>query len=261
MEEETLIELLRRRKALSNTPGQDCLDEAQVAGYVDGSLNERSRRDVEKHLANCKFCASQVAFLIRLEEEPLPTDVPLGLVANASQLPENRGRAGWLPVLRWGTVAGAAAASLLLIFSLILPDANRIQVTPPASPVGSEPEVLSSPASEPESGTPLQRRVRNQTRLSLRPDLLFPPEGRVVGQEKLEFQWKEVERTLFYEIRLVTAAGDIVWEDRVEGTRVRLPAEIELDDGAKYFVWVRAYLPEGKTIKSSTVGFRVSKNS
>jgi hypothetical protein len=93
------------------------------------------------------------------------------------------------------------------------------------------------------------------------PDLVFPREGSIIESEKLEFRWHKVERSLFYEIRLVTADGSLVWERRVEAPRARLPADMRLTAGQKHFVWVRAYLPEGKTLKSSTVGFTVGETN
>ncbi len=68
-------------------------------------------------------------------------------------------------------------------------------------------------------------------------------------------------RSLFYEIRVVTAEGDLVWRERIEGSRVQFPAGVQLVKGQKYFVWVRAYLPEGKTAKSAVVGFNVGGNN
>jgi len=58
---------------------------------------------------------------------------------------------------------------------------------------------------------------------------------------------------------MVTAEGDLVWEARVEGTQARLPEDVQLAAGEKYFVWVRAHLPEGKTVQSKVVGFKAGK--
>jgi hypothetical protein len=98
-------------------------------------------------------------------------------------------------------------------------------------------------------------------RPAILPDLLFPQEGSGIAPEELKFSWQAVEQSVFYEIRLVTADGSLMWEKRLEATSVRLPADVRVADGRKYFVWVRAYLPEGKTLKSSTVGFTVGENN
>jgi hypothetical protein len=98
-------------------------------------------------------------------------------------------------------------------------------------------------------------------RPAILPNLLFPQEGSVIVPKELEFSWQGVERSVFYEIRLVTADGTLMWEKRVEATSVRLPAGVRMAAGQKYFVWIRAYLPEGKTLKSSTVGFIVGETN
>ncbi|HEX6626207.1 MAG TPA: hypothetical protein VF064_20995 [Pyrinomonadaceae bacterium] len=73
-----------------------------------------------------------------------------------------------------------------------------------------------------------------------------------------EFRWQPAADALFYEVFVVTAAGDIVLEQRSEATRLPLPADAPLTPGAKYFVWIRAHLREGKTVNSSVVSFRVA---
>jgi hypothetical protein len=108
------------------------------------------------------------------------------------------------------------------------------------------------------SATP--RVVRNEQRASVALRLLFPREGTIVSRESFDFRWTEVRGSLFYEIRLMTAEGDLVWEGRIEGTQTRVPANVQLVPGGKYFVSVRAYLPEGKTLPAAVVGFRVAEN-
>ena len=106
----------------------------------------------------------------------------------------------------------------------------------------------------------VQRSVRSSGEEIVRPELLFLQEGSVIARETVEFSWKEAERSLFYEVSIVTSEGDRVWEGRFEETYAQLPADVRLIAGRKYFVWIRAYLPEGKTVKSSTVGFEVSED-
>jgi hypothetical protein len=81
----------------------------------------------------------------------------------------------------------------------------------------------------------------------------------VVPGEGLEVRWRGVPGSLFYEVRLVTAEGTNVWEGRTEATAAPLPAGVGLLPGQKYYVWVRAYLSEGKTLKSAATGFRVDR--
>jgi hypothetical protein len=39
--------------------------------------------------------------------------------------------------------------------------------------------------------------------------------------------------------------------------QLRLPSEVKLVRGAKYFVWVSAVLEAGKTAKSNVISFRI----
>ncbi len=73
----------------------------------------------------------------------------------------------------------------------------------------------------------------------------------------LEIRWRGVRGALVYEVRLVTADGSLVWEDRTEATAAPLPAGVRLEPGRRYYVWVRAYLSEGRALKSATFGFSV----
>ncbi len=56
----------------------------------------------------------------------------------------------------------------------------------------------------------------------------------------------------------MTDAGDVVFADRSTDVQLKLPAHVKLTPGSKYFVQVTANMPQGNTIKSSVVGFRIS---
>jgi hypothetical protein len=67
-------------------------------------------------------------------------------------------------------------------------------------------------------------------------------------------RWKPMSDAAAYEVRVVTANGDVVWSKRVRRTSVNAPSHI-LRPGIKYFVWIRAFLSDGKTQQSESVGF------
>jgi hypothetical protein len=75
----------------------------------------------------------------------------------------------------------------------------------------------------------------------------------------LDFRWESLADAVFYDIRVVTAEGDLVLESKTEDAHLRMADDIPLQPGAKYFVSVRAHLREGKTVKSSIVSFRISE--
>ncbi len=89
------------------------------------------------------------------------------------------------------------------------------------------------------------------------PQILSPEEGSIVGREQVNFRWREVAGAIHYEIQLVTAEGDVLWQDRTEKTGARLPGTVPIAPGQEVYVWVRAHLLDGKTSKSDPVGFRL----
>ncbi len=260
MDEKHLARALAIDKKSAGRRTWRCLDDFELAAYADAGLDEAGRRRVETHLADCDFCLDQAAFLVRAREAELPATVPESLLARARELVSSQERVQRIPTLRWGLAAGVAA-SFALAAGLWLGQPDG--VVPP--PVTSAPPLIETvhppPVPEARPTSVPAPTVRNRALPASLPDLLFPQEGSAIPLEELEFRWREVERSLFYEIRLVTADGSLVWEGRVETTRVRLPADLRLAAGQKYFVWVRAYLREGKTLKSSTVGFTVGENN
>jgi hypothetical protein len=128
----------------------------------------------------------------------------------------------------------SAAAGLMLVAAIQVWQSR----TAPAT-VGSPPEVRGLPGHV------------------VAPQILWPEEGSIVGRERLEFRWRDVAGAIHYEVQLVTAEGDVLWQDRTEKTGVRLPAAVPIAPGQEVYVWVRAHLLDGKTSKSDPVGFRL----
>jgi hypothetical protein len=258
MNEQDLLRLLRARKSGQGQRSWRCPDEADLAAYVDARLADRAQRRLEAHLADCVFCLDRVVFLLRREVSPEP-EVPPGLLARARDLGADGKEARWWAEWRWRTAAAAAACVVLGVFIWLR------QPSPPSVPFAGSPTPsvgVSPPAAPAATAVPSAppRVVRNGRRASVALRLLFPREGAIVPREGSDFRWTEVRGCLFYEIRLMTGEGDLVWEARVEATQTRIPANVQLAPGGKYFVSVRAYLPEGKTLPAGVVGFLVAED-
>lgn len=253
-----LAAFLRSRARKGQERSWKCPDDERLAAYADHQLEEQAWQGLEEHLADCDFCRGQLAFLVRVEGTEPVGQVPSQLLTRAREFRAKEDYSFWVPTLRWGT-AVAATASLALVAALWLnpPD---MTVPPPLTPEGPSPETLVAPPTPPTPAEPLPS-VRSRQLEPVVPELLFPAEGSVVQAGHVEFRWRGIPRSLFYEIRFVTAEGDLVWRGRAEATRVQLPPDVQLAAGQKYFVWVRAYLPEGKTAKSAVVGFNVGGNN
>jgi len=87
--------------------------------------------------------------------------------------------------------------------------------------------------------------------------LIFPGDGRVVRPSELILKWKVVPHARYYEIHVVTSEGDPVWQSDSERTDAKLSPDITLKDGT-YFVWITAYLDDGRVQKSTPVRFVVN---
>jgi hypothetical protein len=154
----------------------------------------------------------------------------------------------------------AATACFLAIAAISLRKPESTVVSPPAS-AGARVEKPSLPARATTAAPATAQAVRNGQTKRSELQLLFPREGSVIPRREVEFRWKPVRGSQSYEVRLVTAEGNVIWEGRVEGTRARIPRTVELVPGQEYFVFVRAYLPAGKTLKSPAVRFKAGNGT
>jgi hypothetical protein len=135
-------------------------------------------------------------------------------------------------------------------------------------PEAGPPSPLGVPRGDPERAPRLRaervegpsRSVRNSAPAVRTLSVAFPAEASRLARKDLEFRWHAVPGSLYYEVDLVTEDGTSVWHSRVEGTSVRPPDGAKLDAGAKYFVWVKAFLSGGETIKSAAVSFGIGKS-
>jgi len=252
MNEQDLLRLLRPRKTGQGKRSWRCPDETNLAAYADAHLADDAQRRLEAHLADCDFCLNQIAFLLRAQESAMP-EVPQGLLTRARELGAEGKEARWLAEWRWRTAAAAAACVVLGAIVWLR------QPPPPLVPPhrGPAPLVEVAPAPTATPSAP-HRVVRNGQKAGAPLRLLFPREGAIIPRAGFDFRWTEVRGCLFYEIRLMTGEGDLVWEGRVEATQARIPANVQLTPGSKYFISVHAYLPEGKTLPAAVVGFTVA---
>jgi Putative zinc-finger len=227
-----------------------CPGDEQLAAYVDQQLIGAERQRVESHLAKCDTCLKQVGFLVR-QAKGGSAEAPAWLVQKAAQLPAVPTRN--TPILwKWAPLAAGVAAVALGITVWL-----RTQTPQPApAPQIASAPARSSPAGvKPLASAPPDTAVRNTTTHSSAPVILSPQPGATVGMAALEFRWEPMPNAVAYEVRVVTADGDLVWEKTVNGTYVVLPRSVSLTKGSKYFIWVRAAFPDGKTQQSDPVGF------
>ncbi|MCI0535202.1 MAG: hypothetical protein L0Z50_08235 [Verrucomicrobiales bacterium] len=243
---------------LSSIRRWSCPDEVTLAAFADGQLAHAD--GVENHVADCRRCRAQVAFLAQGSDFAQDADISVALLARAEALGAKGMTTAVSPAWRWATAA-AVTACLVLAISLRIKDDGLDVVFPPPTPPGLD---SASPRAEPPAppqpnppGSESQRTVRGAEASQTLPNMLQPREGAEIFGT-LRFQWQPVSGSLFYEVRVTSAAGDPVWQsERVTGPEVQLPSGIQLAPGEKYFVWVVAFLPESKTVRSRAIAFTV----
>jgi anti-sigma factor RsiW len=221
----------------TDDPGRspECPDEHRIAGYVDGGLDEVSRAQVERHLADCRHCVALVGLLCRVRDtdasEPVPDEVLAQARALVTRAPQRR----WRLAPQW-----AAAAALVLAVPLLLQTGRNLDRG--ATGQGRPETPATRTFAPPEAGL----------------HVLAPGAGAAVDARRLSFRWTEVPGTPYYDVRIVTDAGDVVIEQRVDGTSWRPSGQLDLRPGAEYFVHVDAYPSGEKAVSSGHVPFRIS---
>jgi len=275
MDEKDLRNLLRSRRSRSFRRGWRCPDETQIAAYVDHQIEGTARESISTHLGNCDACLSQVSFLLQARDWANPDEVPADVLRRARNLvPRTSGRAtnwGW----RWVAVSATAACLVLVLAFITLRFLRQRTVNAPSEPLLAQqhqpdlvPLAQTSPATprvapqpsgtKPRPVEPAAPALRGGGQnLSL--TVLFPRDGATVGRSELDFRWQPVADIVFYNVTVVTAAGDLIQETKTEDTHLRIADNVQLVPGGKYFVSIRAHVREGKTVKSNIVSFRISE--
>jgi anti-sigma factor RsiW len=224
-----------------------CPDEHQLAAYVDQQLIGAERERVESHLAKCDSCLQQVGFLVK-QSQVVADPAPASLVHRAEQL-ETAGHEdapfGW----KWVSVAAAIAVVAI-----------GVVVSRKAHPNIEEHSTIVATAQLPpapiirDNASGADAAVRSVSPPHSLLLVLSPQPGAIVQASDFIIRWEAVPNAAAYEVRVVTADGDLVWHKRVHENSVSPPKQT-LRPGLKYFVWVRAWLADGKTQQSAAVGF------
>ena len=257
--EKSLIRYLRTRPKTGDGRRWRCLDESQIAAYADGRAVEPEKKRIEAHLADCEFCLSQVAFLVQIEKAELPGAVPESLLARARDRVGSSARVTLIPA--WGRLAAAAAVACLAVAVTVSVRYSRLRTPSSAANHPSQPSVGTPSGAQPALTNPSAetgevRGGRGETESSPL-TVVFPAPDSVVSRKGLQLRWGAVPGALYYDVRLMTAEGNLVWERRTEVDSLRVPDDVKLETDHKYYLLIRADLPEGKTVESRAVAFSV----
>lgn len=242
MEEHRLTELLRRRSAEVSGQTRFCPETEVLVKYFEGCLNEKALSSLKHHLVGCRFCLAQVGNLERLANRSIDLDVKGAVLADAKRL--------FKPVLPKSTrnvPVWAATAVVVLAMFTISTLGPRSGDVPATIAAGEQPMV------EPRG------QFRSIDSPMSTPKIISPVEGEQIKSNELTVRWTEVQGSLHYDVRVVTAEGFIVWNNRVEGTEWKPPIDQPLESGMAYFVRVDAYLAEANSVSSDHILFTMEE--
>ena len=102
--------------------------------------------------------------------------------------------------------------------------------------------------------------VRNLDPDAYRPRITTPTEGSSLDLPGPLFEWSAVPGSLHYNVRIVSADGTLIWQERVQNSEWRLPEHLRLPAGEEYYFRVDAYLTQAKSLSSRHVMFRISED-
>jgi hypothetical protein len=219
-----------------------CPEDQVIAEYYDDVLSGAERDTLEHHLADCHFCLARLGMLQRLEYDPVAPRICEDVLATAKALHQGKmRRPKWAPAF---AAAAVLAIALGVMYQLY-----------PVREIGQD-ALPRTHAVEPSSNL---RDTRNIDTVAMGPRFLSPGEGVSISPAESQFTWTAVPTSLYYQVRIVSDSGDLLWQERVEVTEWKLPAGLQLRQGVDYFVRVDAYLTDAKTLQSNYLLFRLGE--
>jgi hypothetical protein len=234
MTPDRLTALLRTGPVAPSGQTPECPDEHKVAAYVDGALDVPACERLERHAADCDHCIALIGALCRERKtNPGHPSTQPAISPTRGHPADRTGRHRRLP--RWWAAAAALALATPLLVHL-----------------GGDRD-----AGLGEQGSPASPSTRSVVPDASGLRVLSPGPGSIVDVGRLTFSWTEIPGTPYYDVRIVTDAGDVIARQRVTSNRWR-PERLDLDVGAEYFVIIEAYPSGDKAISSRHVPFRVT---
>lgn len=234
MKQEDLTLLLRAPPSGNPARTPQCPGYQELSAYVDGSLDDAGHQLIEEHLTGCGGCIRLVALSSHQRGSESTTPTPELVLAHARRLAASQkpGRVRRFTV--W-----ASAAAVLLALTLLVQSQRELS-----------PDI--------EAGA-TDRTIRTVSPAITPVHVLSPLAGVSVDAGELVFRWTEMPGSLYYDVHIVSEAGNLIWEERVTGTRWTGVDTLALVPGVEYFVRVDAYLSNAKTVSSEHVAFTVSE--
>jgi len=240
MDEQKLTSLLRQQSPDLAARTPFCPEDPQIAAWFDGETADHEREAVQRHIIDCKFCTVRIGVLSRLKENSGSEDIHGDLLAAAKQMAASAVSRRSVAAPAWAAAA-AVVLAVLLTFSWE-PASNQIPV--------------STPGDTSDSGQ--NRQLRSMDEDALTPRLLSPMEGESVDPVNLTIHWTEIPGSLYYDLYVMTDAGDLLVETRLNGNTWNGQLTDPLLPGKEYFARVEAHFADSRSVSSEHVSFKVA---
>jgi hypothetical protein len=238
MDQQKLTKLLhlQEKEIAGATPF--CPSGYEAAALFESTRDDRDYESFERHLSDCSYCHARTVVLARLHRNGDDEQIPDDLLAAADKFGNQPRRYHFRRAPAWAAAAVVVIALFVIVGRSPNPGSGAID-QPPLTDVNDEPV----------------RVLRNIGPIDSGLTILAPIDGERIRRDELMVRWTQVPGSLYYDVRLVNAAGFIIWQDRVKNTQSNLPPDLELVSGDRYFIRVDAYLAEAKSISSLHVKF------
>lgn len=230
MDEQTLTREIGLLSESGLQRTERCPDEHALAAFAAGTLSGEERERLAPHVSACDYCLTRIGELARLDTRTAPESIPDLLLARAAKLGAKRISTASPTGVRarvW------AAAAVLVLGVAVLLDRPWIDSNIPV------PEV---------------RRVDPQ---AVRPQITWPTAGMSIDPHNAAVRWTQVTGSLYYDVQVLSDAGDVLWRQRVNESTWALPEALDLAPGQEYFLRVDAYLAEARSVSSHHVVFSI----
>jgi Putative zinc-finger len=228
----------------------NCPDEQVLASYLDQTANSDASTRVERHLSSCSHCRVLVAESLKAQRPENFGRVPAALLTRVRSLGTPapvHSRWSWLPL----TVAPVGCAVLLFAW-LRAPRTFE----PPQWSAPSAPAIFKSPSAAP-AIVPPSEVVRSSDKASSLPTLIFPAISSVIQSDRINFRWRAVPNASHYQVRILTEAGELLWQHDSAENQLQADDSLSLPAG-RYYVLVSAIMENGRAQQSSPVEFKVT---
>ena len=242
MDDGKLTQLLRHDSADLTAATPFCPEDALIAAYFEGALEQPQRGRLRNHLVECRFCRARLGNLARSTSARDNPQVPAQLLAQAKQI----GRQVTPSKRNWQAPAWAAAAVLVLSLSLVFSGQWR---NAPGNAT-TQPVISAS-----EEGS---RELRSLGRIPSEIRMIEPTPGTTL-MPGTAVRWVGVPGIDHYDLFILSANGDVVWAERLNAAYWSPRGAQGLVSGDRYYLRVEATLRDGTTVSSRHMGFRFAE--